>query len=285
MAIDIMAAFENEPQPQDFVLPGFLAGTVGALVAPGATGKSFLALQLAATIACDVAGGNTLGLDIKHSGNVTYFNGEDPVPEITRRVHALGSHLDESARDAVAQRLTIEPVSGSMLDIMNERHRERIIEYCADARLIIFDTLSRIHTLDENDNGAMSHVISTLEHIAKRTGASVMFLHHVSKATALSGLADLQQASRGASALIDNARWCGYVARMTEKEAEKLSDRIDRKPIDKDQAGRYVRFGLSKQNYGELQLAKWLERTKGGILKPCYLKDAKNGGGNARQEA
>lgn len=45
MALDIMAAFTNEPPELDFIWPGFLAGTVGALVAPGATGKSFFALE------------------------------------------------------------------------------------------------------------------------------------------------------------------------------------------------------------------------------------------------
>lgn len=35
MALDIMAAFTNEPPELDFIWPGFLAGTVGALVAPG----------------------------------------------------------------------------------------------------------------------------------------------------------------------------------------------------------------------------------------------------------
>lgn len=47
MAIDVLAAFEHEPPVLDFLWPGFLAGTVGALVAPGATGKSFWALEAA----------------------------------------------------------------------------------------------------------------------------------------------------------------------------------------------------------------------------------------------
>lgn len=42
MAIDIMAAFTNEPPELDFIWPRFQAGTVGALVAPGATGKELL---------------------------------------------------------------------------------------------------------------------------------------------------------------------------------------------------------------------------------------------------
>ncbi len=58
MAIDVLAAFECEPPVLDFIWPGFLAGTVGALVAPGATGKSFWALEAAMSIACSVAGGD-----------------------------------------------------------------------------------------------------------------------------------------------------------------------------------------------------------------------------------
>ena len=44
-------------------MAGFLAGTVGALVAPGATGKSFWALEAAMpSIACTVSGGDLVGL-------------------------------------------------------------------------------------------------------------------------------------------------------------------------------------------------------------------------------
>lgn len=275
MRIDILKAFESEPAPQDFVLPGFLLGTIGALIAPGATGKSFMALQLAAAIACDVAGGNTLDLKIKNHGRVVYLNGEDPVSEIMRRLHALGAFLDEEARAAIAANLTIESVVGSLLNVTKDSHRDKLISYTQGARLIIFDTLSRIHTLDENDNGAMSYVVAILENIAKHTGASVMFLHHVSKASALSGMADLQQASRGASALIDNARWSGYVAGMTEKETKIFMNRQGQTK-NRLESGRYVRFGLSKQNYGELQIERWYERSKGGILKPCKIENAKD---------
>ncbi|KAG1243419.1 hypothetical protein G6F57_022401 [Rhizopus arrhizus] len=51
MALDLMAAFTELPQPIDYVLPNMVAGTVGALVSPGGAGKSMLILQLAAQIA------------------------------------------------------------------------------------------------------------------------------------------------------------------------------------------------------------------------------------------
>jgi len=275
MAIDILSAFEQEQPPQDFVIPGFLAGTVGALVAPGSTGKSFLALQIAGA----VAGADSLGLGVAATGRVIYYNAEDPQDEIKRRLHSLGAVLSPDQRQEVVERLTIEPVCGSMLNILNDQHRAGIIKHSEGARLIIFDTLSRIHTAEENDNGAMAQVVAVLENIAKETGGSVLFLHHTSKAAAFNSQGDLQQAARGASSLIDNARWCGYLSKMTEQEAGKLTDRMDRQPISKDRAGFFVRFGVSKQNYGGPIGERWYEKGQGGLLKQVWLKDAKKAGG------
>jgi RecA-family ATPase len=52
--IDIENCFSTEPPPLDFVLPGFLAGTVGGLVSPGGVGKSTFALELCIAVACSV---------------------------------------------------------------------------------------------------------------------------------------------------------------------------------------------------------------------------------------
>jgi RecA-family ATPase len=279
MALDIMAAFTNEPPELDFIWPGFLAGTVGALVAPGATGKSFWALQAAMAVACRVPGGDLLGLSPKYTGRVLYLAGEDPEPALIRRVHAIGKHLNQSAREAIAENLTLEPIMGRRLNIMDEAHLRRVIDYSVDVRLIVLDTLSRIHDLDENSNGAMARLVSTLEYIAATTGASVLYLHHVNKAAAMGGLGDQQQAARGASALIDNARWCGYVTKMSEQEAERLTDRsFDHAPIG-DRRGLFVRFGVSKQNYDVTPTDRWYQRCDGGVLLPVELQEASNGAG------
>ncbi|APH56976.1 Replication protein A [Granulibacter bethesdensis] len=275
MAIDLRAAFENEPPVLDFIWPGFLAGTVGALVAPGATGKSFWALEAAMSIACSVAGGDLVGLAPAHTGRVVYLAGEDPPPALVCRVHAIGQHLNQQAREAVAENLILEPIMGKRPNVMDDRHLARIIEFCAGARLIVLDTLSRIHTLDENSNGDMARLVATLEHVAANTGASVLYLHHVSKGSAREGQTDQQQAARGASALIDNARWCGFVARMNEDEASRLSDHAcGRQPIGNDRRGYFVRFGVSKQNYNAAQLDRWYARQSGGVLLPVELVDA-----------
>ena len=115
-----------------------------------------------------------------------------------------------------------------------------------------------------------------LEHIAATTGAAVLYLHHVNKGSARDGQTDQQQAARGASALIDNARWCGYVAKMTEQEAERLSDRgFDRATIGNERRGLFVRFGVSKQNYDATPLDRWYQRHTGGVLLPVELQEIK----------
>ena len=202
-----------------------------------------------------------------------YLAAEDPEPALVCRLHTLGAHLGQTAREAIAERLLLEPILGKRLNILDESHLSRVIEVCTDARLLVLDTLSRIHTLDENDNGQMARLVSQLEHIAAQTGCAVLFLHHVSKASARER-GDEQQAARGASALVDNARWSGYLTQMSESDGKYLSDRpYDRAPIGV-RRGLFVKWGVSKQNYGHGLVPRWFRRDTGGVLVPVDLVEA-----------
>ena len=85
--------------------------------------------------------------------------------------------------------------------------------------------------------------------------------------------ADCAQAARGASALIDNARWCGNLMKMTSEEAETLKE-ISGLPVGEDRRGFFVRYEIGKQNYGQVQGGQWYERTAGGVLRPVNLVKA-----------
>lgn len=271
MAIDIANAFEYEPPVLDFIWPGFLAGTVGALVAPGATGKSYFSLEAAMSIACSVSGGDLLDIVPVRSGRVVYMAGEDPTTALLQRIYAIGQHLEPDARKTIAQNLIIEPIMGKRLNIMNDQQLDDMINVCAESRLIVLDTLSRIHQLDENSNGEMAQLISTLEYLANTTGASVLYLHHVNKGSVREGVTAQQQAARGASALVDNVRWCGYIAKMTEQEARRFSaNKSSSHPIDEGR-GHFIRFGISKQNYDKPMDDRWYRRHEGGVLLPAAL--------------
>jgi RecA-family ATPase len=271
--INILKAFETPPPEQDFIWPGFLSGTVGAMVAPGSTGKSMFALQLACAVASCEPGANTTGLHIERHGEVLYINLEDPPGEIERRLHALGSRFDLLTRESIAKNLGVAARVGIPADLMTEKFMRMMLKAGDGKRLIIVDTLSRAHGLDENDNGAMAQLVARLEMIVRKTGASLLYLHHTSKAAALGGQGNMAQAARGASALIDNARWCGNLMKMTSEEAETLKE-ISGLPVGEDRRGFFVRYEIGKQNYGQVQGGQWYERTAGGVLRPVNLVKA-----------
>lgn len=275
MGIDIVRAFNCEPNPSDFVLPGFLAGTVGALIAPGATGKSYLALEAAMGVACSVTGGDLLELAPDKTGTAVYLAAEDPCDIVKRRLHALGGRLSPDARQAIADAVSIEPIAGTRFDITREDDLAWVISCCAGARLVIFDTLSRIHYLDENSNSDMALVFGQLEYLADQTGAAVLFLHHTSKAASFGGHTDHQHASRGASLLTDSARFAASVIKMSTSEAEAFD-------VDESMRSMFVRYSVTKNNYGEPLADRWYRRVEGGVLMPAKLEKKRKQSGKGK---
>lgn len=274
MTIDIISSMENEPPELNFILPGFLSGTVGALIATGSTGKSFFSLELAISIANpDV---NLLEIQPMQQGKVLLIAAEDPPNAIIHRLHNLGKYISCKNREIIAQNLRIEAIIGKRLDITNEKTLARIIEAATGYRLIIFDTLSRCHRLDENSNSDMAFIISTLEHIADKTKSAILFLHHISKQSAFLGQGTSQHAARGASSLVDNARWVGNLTKMSENEAKKFGIN--------DHRSEYLKFSISKINYTSLPPEKWFKRSTGGILTPVSFNNIEDKNGKKRKK-
>ncbi|NWB63719.1 helicase RepA family protein [Pseudomonas sp. F1002] len=286
MPFDIRSAFLTQPPALDYVFGSFVAGTVGALVAPGGTGKSFWALQTAIAVACHVPEGDLLEIAPPSNGPVVYLALEDSEQVLAHRIHSIGrcirkrsNHSSDAAEalDCIAGSLTIEPMMGKRLDVMTNEGMEAVLKLHENPRLIVLDTVSRIHGLDENSNRDMSLLISRLEELAIKSGAAVLLIHHVSKASRRDGQLD-QYSSRGASALIDNARWCGYLTQMTEDEAKRL---IEGSQLSTPLTGlhsQYVRLGESKLNYGAAVLEQqWYKRSDGGVLVPALISEAKPG--------
>lgn len=283
MPIDIKSAFLTQPAPLDYVFGSFVAGTVGVLVAPGGTGKSFWALQAAIAVACHVPQGNLLGIDPPSNGPVVYLALEDSEQVLAHRIHAIGrcirkrsKHPDDAAEalDAIAGNLTIEPMMGMRLDVMNNAGMEAVLNLQETPRLIVLDTVSRIHGLDENSNRDMSLLISRLEELALKSGAAILLIHHVSKASRRDGQQD-QYSARGASALIDNARWSGSLTQMTDDEAKRLIGGPQLSTSLTGLHGQYVRLGETKLNYGAAAAEQqWYKRSDGGVLIPALICEA-----------
>lgn len=272
-ANDWRKAFSTEPKSREYVLPGLIPGTVGSIVSPGGQGKSILALMLA----CLVGGGiDLLELGTFQMGNVVYLSAEDSEDILDERIFYIGAKLHIGQRENCIEGVVTKDLTRCDPDLINGEHaaawRQAIEKEATGTRLLILDTLRNFHSSDENNSTTMAVLIGYLRGIAARTGCAILFLHHTNKSSAINGQGDMQQASRGSSVLTDNIRWQAYLAGMTNEESEKFMNE-DGQPIGENR-GYYVRFGISKQNYGLPFVERWFKRGKGGILEPVELNSS-----------
>ncbi|MBI2839638.1 MAG: AAA family ATPase [Acidobacteria bacterium] len=278
--ISLRALVDASLPPLDYVLPGMLAGTVGALISPGGVGKSWWALQASVYLA---GGPDILGLDDPRArqlrpGPVVYLAAEDPELPLLYRLQALARMMDDATLDRVDRNLHVIPLLGESLDVMTPPYRQALTHYAKGTRLIVIDTLRRAHTLDENSSGDMARLLAVLDQVAVTSNSGVLYLHHTTKSAALSGQGDLQQAARGSSVLVDNIRWQAYVSGMSEAEA-------DRYGITDEDRRLYVRAGVAKINYGAPLPERWYRRDERGILRPADLRPIATRTRRTRQEA
>ena len=96
-------------------------------------------------------------------------------------------HLSAEERQAVADGLLIQPLIGSLPNIMAPEWFDGLKRAAEGRRLMVLDTLRRFHIEEENASGPMAQVIGRMEAIAADTGCSIVFLHHASKGAAIMG--------------------------------------------------------------------------------------------------
>lgn len=293
--IDIISAASTPPAPLDYVLPGLVRQSVGSLICAGGGGKSMLILQCAAAISLGTTA--PISLTPLKKGRCLIIPAEDMAQVLSSRLYYLAKYQKYTPKDLkiLSYHLTIPDIIGSGLSPnLCPREFDKVEFDWVDAistlgdgcRLIVLDTLRRFHLLDENNGGDMAQVIGAMEKVALNTGAAVVFLHHTNKGAALNGQSKMQQAARGSSVLTDNIRWQAFLSAMDEEESQKKSVEEGGTPIADDR-GYFVKYGISKQNYGPPIQEVWLQREKeGGILFPVELysttkrnKNINNGSG------
>lgn len=264
--IDVARCFSQNPEPFDFVLPGLLVGTVGLMTSPGGAGKTYLGMQLSASIASET---DNLGLGVEKSGSVLFLAGEDPDVALHHRLHDIAKSYGKAERELIASRCDFRCTVGMGADIMNDQWRDWISEQSKGRRLVVIDTLSRFHSLNENESGDAKKIMMRFEHIAHQMHTAILLLHHVNKNAALNGQGGEQQAARGSSVFVDHARWASYLSVMDKKEAE-------RRKIEESDRLKYVRWNVSKQNYSSPNADKWFQRGEGGELIPADFATQKS---------
>ena len=145
------------------------------LVGPPKKGKSYLALQIGLAIA---QGTRFLGRP-STSGRVLYLQYDTPHSLWLDRMKDL-----KSAGVSLAGNFHVLAPDDTKpnLDILKEpADVAYLMEAVADIhpKLVIIDTLRKIHSGDENDSGSMNKVFDILNHIFKE--CAVLFVHHTHK--------------------------------------------------------------------------------------------------------
>ena len=192
----------------DWVIPGLKVGQVGLMTAPGGTGKSYLLLQ----IAMSVASGQTMipGLDVSGAAKACLLNYEDDAFDIRERGNAVLRCF--GVESLLGDNIFVASMSGTTLNLVNSSGEivddsvNWLKEQCSGKKLLILDPLSHVHSADENSAASMSTLIQVLKGIAQECGTAILIAHHTAKAATLNGQGHLQQSARGSSALVDASR-------------------------------------------------------------------------------
>lgn len=286
----VSQAFSSVFLKYKYALPGLPLGKVGILHSVGGVGKSFWAMeacfQAAAAGSCDFRFNAISDNPAPAGGKVVYVSFEDEWNDFGRRAKAFYDSWSGMKQQAVCRAI------GDLFDFLfldqaiitwDEANKclafteafkplgeyLRCLKESNQVNLIVFDTLSRLHYLDENSNRDMSAVISWFERLARYLNAAVLVLHHDNKSSMNNALKEETgntAAIRGASALGANVRWHASLRTMTCAEAEKYG-------IDEEERKNYLRIELDKTSYSPPQPGAWLKRIEGGVLRVAELNE------------
>lgn len=159
----------------DWMVEDVLAqGDIAILFGPPYVGKSVLTMALAVAVATKAP--TFLGQPLNKHGRVLYVDEENPEQIVRQRMQRLGLTPE------FAKHVRFIHEQGVRLD--NEQGRQKLL---AEARnfdpvLIVIDSLTRIHTGDENNAGEMSRLFNDgIKPLARKTGATTIVLHHANK--------------------------------------------------------------------------------------------------------
>jgi RecA-family ATPase len=261
----------REPDPPEALIvdrqgkPIIIKGVVGELTAAGGTGKTYFLEQLAYELA------RGLGLGPLRAANdegieVLMLCGEDPQDEVERRLWAISEPKGE-----FPEKLHIASTVGHLGPLMKLEDnnptradawywlRETIKNHDG-LELLIIDPKSRFYGLTENDNDHATQWIACLEALAEEFGITILFTHHISKAS--KGMN--QNMSRGASAIVDGCRWVAGLT-VLDEEASKRYGITDPRG--------YVIFDITKTNYSAGLKSKLIfKRGENGVFEYAALE-------------
>ena len=180
-------------------------------------GKTFIALDMALSVAHNAMwqSQTTLG------GQVVYVAGEG-VGGLKKRIAAWHSHrgLEQKAPFIVV------PSSVDLMDEINAQDLHTTIQAASDGpvRLVIFDTLARSMTGDENSSQDIGQAIRAMDSVREAFNCCVMAIHHSGK--------DSSRGARGSSAILGAVDASMRVERVGESVSLVVEKQKDAEMMD-----------------------------------------------------
>jgi hypothetical protein len=240
-------------------------GVVGAITAAGGTGKTFFMEMLGYRLSNGTGLGPLMAAN-DEGHEVLMLCGEDPQDEIERRMWAISEPKGE-----FPDKFHIHSTVGHLGPLMEleENNPKRAnawywlretIKNHEGLELLIIDPKSRFYGLSENDNDHGTQWIACLEALAQEFSITILFTHHVSKAS--KGMN--QNMSRGASAIVDGCRWVAGLTTLDEEDAKRYGIKDPKN---------YVVFDITKANYtAGLKSKVIFKRGENGVFEYASLE-------------
>lgn len=265
-------ALRKSPPPAEWLLEGFIPlGVPGGLVGRPSCGKSMLALGLCTAVASGVPFLGRPGLG--EPSGVLYVSMEDDFTSLHHRLSRLADHT------GLRQKRTLERRVGRNLRILcpDLRHgtalltlaanRDRLIRECKSlpggGRLVVLDTQSALFDGEENNTADASAFWAECQAITQETGATVLVLHHVRKASSSDRLETRNlmerlnpENTRGSSSIEGRSRFVLTMASLLPKEASKVG-------LSEEGAHREALVVLSSGKQNDAAKGNWLLLERG----------------------
>lgn len=235
---DWMASRFLGPPPEiDWLIEGVIPhGVPGLFAGLGGIGKSYMLLDLAFKVA-SASTELVLGGRIAKHGKAVVLTAEDGQNAIHRR---LGNIADETARKAVSERLCVVPLpdAGGTPPLLEEGDKgltmtaqwagllEQINEL-GEVVLVVIDPLQAfLRAKIDQDNAAGQLWWSEVSAACAKLDTTFLVAHHMRK-LAINNTAsamDAREGIRGATALVDGARFVYALWVASESEVEHAED-------------------------------------------------------------
>lgn len=219
--------------------------------------KSWLGLDMAISVASNTP---FLGrFDVHDPGPTLVYLAEDALPQVRQRIAGICAHRRVPLDTLDMHVITAPAVRLDKTD--DQRRLTATIEKFAP-KILVLDPLVRMHRLDENNSGEISHLLGYLRELQRTHALAIVLVHHMSKRVR----AQLGQALRGSG---DLHAWVDHGAYLT-RSVDKLRLTLEHRtaPSEEPIELRLVSLPDGSATHLELDDPASATQTEGRTLAP-----------------